>query len=319
MGDALDIHFKKGAVFTRVQNPHIDKIRDEILVKHGIARMNWGPPGSNGFCMEPSKFANDDPGATKWVHIDVRTFGPKYRLNRYYATTDGAAAGTPMVTLAKANSLLPLLSCGGIHPSAPASVPDVTKSGTKSSPAPISAPAPVPASATAGKGRQPIATLAPSKKCLDFIQGFEKCKLKPYNDAKNYCTIGWGHLINGLKNCETLAAENDSEYNKVKNGVTAAQADAIFRGDMTETLRIVSKCIHAPLYQHEYDALVSLAFNTGGKFRTFKKLIANVNSGLYSACCAEFADITSKGQPGLVLRRQREMDIFNHAVYNSKH
>ena len=123
----------------------------------------------------------------------------------------------------------------------------------------------------------------------------------------------------GTKSCATLAAANNPKYVAVKNGITAEKADAIFLDDLAETLNIVRLCIQAPLYQHEYDAIVSLAYNAGGKFVKFKKLIAYANAGQYSACCAEFADITSKGLAGLVLRRQREMDIFNHAVYNSQH
>ncbi|GGZ05343.1 lysozyme [Pseudoduganella plicata] len=83
----------------------------------------------------------------------------------------------------------------------------------------------------------------------------------------------------------------------MKNGITAEQADAIFLDDLAETLNIVRLCIQAPLYQHEYDAIVSMACTAGGKFVKFKKLIAKANAGQYSACCAEFADITSKDWP----------------------
>jgi GH24 family phage-related lysozyme (muramidase) len=150
-------------------------------------------------------------------------------------------------------------------------------------------------------------------------------RLAPYDDnnskkkTENYCTIGWGHLIAGKENCATLAAENNPKYVVFKNGITREKADAIFLNDLAETLNIVRLCIHAPLYQHEYDAIVSLAFNAGGAFVKFKKLIAAANSGQYKSCCAEFEDITAGGKPGLILRRKREMDIFNHAIYNSKH
>lgn len=339
MGNALDIQFKKTPSRDRIANPHIDKIRNDILVKHKIARMAWGPAGSNGFCLERTS-----DGASSWVHIDVRTFEDRYKLNRFYATTQGAADGESMVALAKANSLLPLVNCGGIAhaptppavPAKPASAPKPAAPAAKpAAPAqPAAAPAPSakpaapakPAAAPVPTGdRQPIASLELSAKGIAFIQGFEKCELKPYDDnknkdaSKNYCTIGWGHLIDGLKNCDTLKAENSAKYAAVKNGITREQADAIFLKDLQATFDIVLKSIHVPLYQHEYDALVSLAFNAGGKFLKFKKLIAKANARDYSGCCAEFADITSGGLAGLVLRRKREMDMFTNAIYNSKH
>lgn len=76
--------------------------------------------------------------------------------------------------------------------------------------------------------------------------------------------------------------------------------------------------MQVPLYQQEYDALVSLAFNTGG-FSKFPKLLSKLNTKDYSGCCDEFADITNKGTKGLALRRKAEMNIFRNKVYDSTH
>jgi GH24 family phage-related lysozyme (muramidase) len=83
-------------------------------------------------------------------------------------------------------------------------------------------------------------------------------------------------------------------------------------------VQVVKKAIQVPLYQQEFDALVSLAFNTGG-IKKFPKLIAKVNTKDYSGGCDEFADITNGGTEGLVKRRQAEMKIFRNNVYDSSH
>ena len=72
------------------------------------------------------------------------------------------------------------------------------------------------------------------------------------------------------------------------------------------------------MYQHEYDALASLIFNTGS-FSTCPKLLAKLNTKDYSGCCDEFADITNGGDKGLVKRRKAEMKMFRNNVYDSSH
>jgi GH24 family phage-related lysozyme (muramidase) len=76
--------------------------------------------------------------------------------------------------------------------------------------------------------------------------------------------------------------------------------------------------IQVPLHQHEFDALMSLAFNTGGLTK-FKKMLAKLNTGDYSGCCDEFSDITNHGNKDLVDRRKSEMKLFRNNVYDAKH
>ncbi|QPI49224.1 glycoside hydrolase family protein [Massilia antarctica] len=92
----------------------------------------------------------------------------------------------------------------------------------------------------------------------------------------------------------------------------------MFAEDVEKIRLRALKSIHKPLHQYEFDALMSLAFNTGG-LKKFTKLLANLNTGLYGECCKEFADITSKGDKGLKARRKSEMDLFTNNVYNADH
>jgi GH24 family phage-related lysozyme (muramidase) len=163
-----------------------------------------------------------------------------------------------------------------------------------------------------------VSTLA-----LDFIRIWEsgsltKRHLTPYNDNKNFCTIGVGHLIDGKQSCEALAAAGSKSYLKFKPEITKEQEDALFAKDVQRIVNSTLPSIQVPLHQYEFDALMSLAFNTGGLTK-FKQLLAKLNMRNYSGCCDEFADITNGGDKGLSDRRKSEMKLFRNNVYDAKH
>ncbi|MES2049053.1 MAG: LysM peptidoglycan-binding domain-containing protein [Pseudomonadota bacterium] len=282
MGNALDLQFKKGKEVKRCEGRDVDKLRENIFVKRLGAQMGWH---SNTLALESA-----DDGATSWVHVDVREFASEYKQDRYYATTQSSCDGDLLVEVARREGRLKLINCGGI-PIKPTSM--VTD-------------------------RLPIASLHLSQAGLDFIKGWESFGEKPYNDSENYCTIGWGHLI-GKKSCELLAKEKDDEFDGFKNGVNKEEAEKLLMTDIRLiTTKAIRTLVLVPLYQHEYDALVSLAFNTGS-FSKFPKLVSKLNTKDYAGCCDEFADITNGGTSGLVKRRKAEMKIFRNNVYDSTH
>ncbi|PRY50390.1 GH24 family phage-related lysozyme (muramidase) [Arcticibacter pallidicorallinus] len=94
--------------------------------------------------------------------------------------------------------------------------------------------------------------MKPSKQCADFIKLREKCTLYVIK-VGGINTIGWGHTI--LK----------SESHMLNKGfrLTQKQADDLFYNDLCKHSPIVDKAIKVPLNQHQYDALVSIAFNFG--------------------------------------------------------
>ena len=92
----------------------------------------------------------------------------------------------------------------------------------------------------------------------------------------------------------------------------------MFAADVKRIVNNTLPSIQVPLHQHEFDALMSLAFNTGGLTK-FKKMLAKLNTGNYSGCCDEFADITNGGDKGLTDRRKAEMKIFRNNIYDAKH
>lgn len=86
-----------------------------------------------------------------------------------------------------------------------------------------------------------------------------------------------------------------------------------------------SSGIKVLLHQHEFDALVSLAYNTWSALGNDSNIVKKLNAGLYHAVPDElikYDKIKEKGtgriipSNGLRIRRLAEMDIFKHANYS---
>lgn len=71
----------------------------------------------------------------------------------------------------------------------------------------------------------------------------------------------------------------------------------------------IKACIRVPLYQHEFDAYSSLAYNIGVSAFCGSTLVRRLNAGEYASACAEILRWNKfRGKPlkGLTLRRQAE-------------
>ena len=71
----------------------------------------------------------------------------------------------------------------------------------------------------------------------------------------------------------------------------------------------IKQCVKVPLYQREYDALVSLAYNIGSGAFCKSTLVRLLNAGDYAGACDQIlAWDKFKGKPlaGLTKRRQQE-------------
>ena len=74
----------------------------------------------------------------------------------------------------------------------------------------------------------------------------------------------------------------------------------------------LKRCVYVPLYQHEYDAYVSLAYNIGTDSFCKSTLARVLNSGDYEGACLQILRWNVfKGKPsrGLTKRRQFEYEI----------
>lgn len=90
---------------------------------------------------------------------------------------------------------------------------------------------------------------------LELVQAFEACMMRQapgrfttYRDSAGILTIGWGHTNHHLPRFREGAAWSQAE------------CDSALASDMASFQRHV----HEAMAQHEFDALVSWPFNTGG-------------------------------------------------------
>nr|WP_230466978.1 lysozyme [Prevotella intermedia] len=119
---------------------------------------------------------------------------------------------------------------------------------------------------------------------------------------KNNKTIIWP--VNGITEQEFL------------NGINEERATEIFVEDLKIFEEGVRNKVTVPLYQYEFDALVSFLFNCGVDV-VAPKLFEKLNKGDYSNAALEMDIVKSNNiiLKGLVDRRAKERDIFNNNNY----
>jgi lysozyme len=126
--------------------------------------------------------------------------------------------------------------------------------------------------------------------------------LEVYNDSKGNPTVGMGHKV--------LPSDNL----KVGAAISVKQAEAFARKDLADSENAVNNSVNVPLHQYEYDALVSITFNTGvgGARRLFEK----VNEANYATVPIT---ITTYRARGIEWRRELESRLFQASNYDATH
>ena len=126
--------------------------------------------------------------------------------------------------------------------------------------------------------------------------------LAVYNDSKKLPTVGCGHKV--------LPADKL----KVGDKITLDRAKEILKADLHNAEAAVNDLVNVPLHPYEYDALVSVAFNTGRGGAT--PLFRNVNTGKYESIPKS---ITKAKPVGNEWRRDLEAALFKTGVYDASH
>lgn len=154
-------------------------------------------------------------------------------------------------------------------------------------------------------GEQPgMMTL--SDEGLEFLARHEGVRLKLYNDSEGHCTIGVGHLVHKGK-CD------GSEPKKFRDGLTRDEVMDLFRDDVSGFEAAVSNAITSRINQHQFDALVSFAFNIGAAGFEGSGALARVNAKEYSKVPAEMMKWV---KPAAIKgRRQDEATLFRTGKY----
>ncbi|HHB1424444.1 TPA: lysozyme [Serratia odorifera] len=133
-----------------------------------------------------------------------------------------------------------------------------------------------------------------------FIKGFESLELRAYPDpgtGGKPWTIGWGHT----------KGVNPGDQ------ITQQEAEQFLDEDLAVFELTVNTAIKRAMTQNQFDAMVSLAFNIGGRNFAQSTLVKKFNAGDVQGAVDQFPRWKfSAGEvmPGLVRRRAAERELF---------
>lgn len=150
-------------------------------------------------------------------------------------------------------------------------------------------------------------TLRPvSKRGLEMTMEREAWRQKPYNDASNFCTIGYGHLIKRAPCDSTIPAA-------WSRGLTRAEGKALLVEDMAKVQHTVMTLVKSKLSDAQYAALCDFVFNVGPTNFSKSKLLKVLNESRFEDVPAQLRRWTRAGPnhiAGLAHRREQEITLF---------
>jgi lysozyme len=124
--------------------------------------------------------------------------------------------------------------------------------------------------------------------------------LHQYFDAGGKPTIGVGHL---------LAKSRPGYY------ITHEESQRLLSADLARFEAAVNKLVKVPLNQHQFNALVSFAFNLGEGALAKSSLLKLINSGRKDSAAitpafALWRNVNGKPNASIEARRRREAALF---------
>jgi len=139
-----------------------------------------------------------------------------------------------------------------------------------------------------------------SRPGIDLIKSYEKLSFETYKDCVGVLTIGYGHTGPDVF---------------IGQRVNQQQAEIILRKDLGKFELAVNELINIELNQHQFDALVSFAFNIGEGAFAGSTLRKRLNAGDDPDTVAKEELIKwNKGDhgvlEGLTRRRMKEIELF---------
>jgi lysozyme len=148
----------------------------------------------------------------------------------------------------------------------------------------------------------PVADMWASDQVRSMLKRRERLRLERYNIGDGGWTIGYGHFEKNIAN--------------IPARITVDQAERMFDQDVAERAeKWVRLYVQVPLMQHEFDALVHIAFNMSPQ--SFKKFASTVNAGQGIGYWAERSInwVGAHLQNGIRNRRNEELALFNEGAY----
>jgi lysozyme len=155
------------------------------------------------------------------------------------------------------------------------------------------------------------------QKAIRLISHFEGRANYAYNDPVGLCTVGVGHLLDPPRRCSRSDFTRYGTQERPK--MTDEHVDRILRRDLSAFELGVSRLVRPDTRQHEFDAMVSLAFNIGlGGFQGSSVRRHHNARREYRAGLAFMLWVFGGGQrlPGLVRRRRSERNLYRKGTVN---
>jgi lysozyme len=137
---------------------------------------------------------------------------------------------------------------------------------------------------------------------VDLIKEFEGLRLTAYICPAGVLTIGYGH---------TSMAGPPPVAKGMR--ITKKQAEDMLRADLVKYENAVLDAVNVPLRQHQFDVLVSFAYNCGPAALRRSTLLKRVNAKRFDDVPAQLMQWTkAQGRelPGLVRRRRAEAGMW---------
>lgn len=135
-----------------------------------------------------------------------------------------------------------------------------------------------------------------NQKGVDLIKKWEGCAARSYLDIHGIWTIGYGHT--GIDVTENLVWTQD-------------QIEAALIQDL-ERFRTIEDFISEQINDNQFSALICLAYNVGLNAVIKSKCLKLVNAGEDPTTEWQgFCHVGSRVVPGLVRRRQDELELYH--------
>lgn len=151
----------------------------------------------------------------------------------------------------------------------------------------------------------------------DYLKRREQFRAVPYLDAAGVSTIGYGHVIRSYE--KTILTR-----------LTEPQAAELARRDL-DPIELYLRAIHprfeSPINQHQFDGVLSFAFNVGLRALEESTLLKRLRVGDFAGAAEQFdrwvfitvvdgqGNRIKKRSRGLVNRRRMDRAIFERGVY----
>ncbi len=140
-----------------------------------------------------------------------------------------------------------------------------------------------------------------SSEGVKLLAQLEGKRYKAYKDSAGLWTTGIGHLI------------TSSEQNLITKTLTESEVLALLEKDLQKAYNVVNTKITVSITQSLFDALVSLAFNTGTLYNSITTLVNNNKLDDLAKKWKTTAITVNNGArvvQGLINRRLKEIEHF---------